>query len=189
MNAAVFSPAQSQKLRSRIENHLEAQQWDKCIDACTSLLQLDRHDHFAQETLATALLQTGQIDAALEAVGRLLQLSPRDPLHRLRFAAILQMQGRNGEALREFERVIAMYPDAPFCNEAREAIEQLDRMQTQQILLMAAEHNDFRWMLERDMTEALESSNFHLSENGFESLRQMIPGSEDPISEPPIRFH
>ncbi len=184
------SSPKSAALRARIESHLKEQHWDECIEACLSLLKLDARHHFAQETLATALLQSGQMDAAIDAVSRLLEISPRDPLHRLRLATLFQMQGRHGESLREFERLLEMYPDSPFCDDAREAVENLDRLQTQQILLMAAEQTGFRWQLERDAAAALESVGFALSENGFESLRQMIPGSEDDISSgPPPRLH
>lgn len=167
--------------KSEAESHFKAQAWPECIDACRSLLKLDPRHHFAQETLATALLQTGQVDEAIRAVERLLEISPRDPLHRLRLATLLQMQGRHGESLREFERILAMYPDASFTDDARTAIENLDRLQTQQILLLASEQDQFRWRLERDPAGALEATNFHLSENGFESLRQMIPGSDEDL--------
>lgn len=170
--------------RSRAESHLKAQAWSECIEACRSLLKLSPRHHFAQETLATALLQTGQVEEAITAVARLLEISPRDPLHRLRLATLLQMQGRNGEALAEFERVLAMYPDAPFSEDAQIAVENLDRLQTQQILLMAAEQDAFRWQLERDPAAALRDNNFYLSENGFESLRQMIPGADEDTVEP-----
>ena len=165
-------------MRARAESSLEQQNWGECIESCRLLLQLDPRHHFAQETLATALLQIGETEAATEAVQRLLELSPRDPLHRLRYATLLQMQDHFGEAAREFERVTLMYPDASFTKDALEAIENLDRMQTSQILMMAAEHDEFRWRLERDMTELLQDQGFYLSENGAESLRQMIPNSE-----------
>ena len=165
-------------MRARAESSLKSQNWDECIENCHLLLKLAPRHHFAQETLATALLQVGQTKAAVAAVKRLLEISPRDPMHRLRYATMLQMQDRFGEAAREFERITLMYPDAPFSPDAREAIENLDRMQTSQILMMAAEHDEFRWRLERDMNELLEEQGFYLSENAAESLRQMIPNSE-----------
>lgn len=190
MNAATSaSPAKVAQWRARAESHLKDQNWNDCIDACRSLLQLDPRHHFAQETLATALLQIGETDAAIAAVRRLLELSPRDPIHRLRYATLLQMENRNGDSLREFERIAAMYPDAPWSADAREAIENLDRLQTSQILMMAAEHDEFRWKLERDMAPLLEENGFHLSENGFETLRQMIPNSEIEVETPAPKFH
>lgn len=175
--------------QSRVEDALKDQSWADCIAACQSLLRLDPRHHFAQETLATALLQLGQVEEAITAVRRLLEISPRDPLHRLRFATLLQMQGRPGESLREFERIALMYPDAPFSDDAREAVENLERLQTQQILLMAAEQDSFRWQLERNPGETLEENGFYLTENGFESLRQMIPGAEDEDFEEKPQIH
>ena len=176
-------------MRARVESDLQQQNWDECIEACRSLLQLDPRHHFAQETLATALLQIGETDAATQAVRRLLELSPRDPMHRLRYATMLQMQDQFGPAAREFERITLMYPDAPFALDALEAIENLDRMQTSQILMLAAEHNEFRWRLEREMTELLEEQEFYLSENAAESLRQMIPSSEIEVEARAPKLH
>lgn len=175
--------------RASAESLMKDQRWDKCIEACQKVLELEPRNHFAQETVATALLQMGQVDEAVIAVARLLEISPRDPLHRLRLATLLQMQGRNGEALHQFERILVMYPDAPFAEDARNAVENLDRVQTQQILLMAAEQDDFRWMLERDPANALASNHFKLSENGYESLRQMIPGADEDSTDPPVVLH
>ncbi len=165
-------------MRNLVESSLQQQKWDECVQSCRSLLKLDPRHHFAQETLATALLQIGETKAATKAIHRLLEISPRDPFHRLRYATMLQMQDQFGEAARQFERVTLMYPNEPFAPDAHEAIENLDRMQTSQILMMAAEHDEFRWKLERDMAELLDENGFYLSENAAESLRQMIPNSE-----------
>ena len=189
MLASTPTPANLSALRARAESHLKEQAWNDCIAACRSLLQLDPRHHFAQETLATALLQIGETGAAISAVHRLLELSPRDPLHRLRYATLLQMENQHGAAAREFDRIVAMYPDAPFSADARDAIEALDRLQTSHILMMAAEHDEFRWKLERDMGALLEENDFYLSENGAESLRQMIPNSEIEVEARAPKLH
>lgn len=178
------------KWRDLAESHLKAQDWAGCIIACHALLKLDPRHHFAQETLSTALLQVGRVDEAIQAVQRLLELSPRDPFHRLRLATLYQMQEQHGASAREFERIAAMYPDAPFAPDALEAIESLDRLQTGQIFLMAAEDARFRWNLERDPLKTLLENDFHLSENSLESLRQMLPAPDDDSNAvPPVRFH
>lgn len=166
-------------LRRRVEARLQAQDWEECIEACRTLLARDARHHFAQEALSTALMQLGRVEDAGDAVARLVELSPRDPFHRLRLATLLQMRGRHGESLREFERVALMYPDEPFSGDARDAVENLDRLQTSQIFLLAAEQLPFRWTLERDPVLALEENGFHLSENGLDSLKQMIPGFDE----------
>ncbi len=189
MNATSSASPQIRTMRARAESSLREQNWDDCIQTCRSLLKLDPRHHFAQETLATALLQIGETKAAIDAVHRLLELSPRDPMHRLRYATMLQMHDQFGAAAREFERVSLMYPNAPFAPDALEAVENLDRMQTSQILMMAAEHDEFRWKLERDMSDLLEENGFYLSENGAESLRQMIPNSEIEVEYRAPKFH
>ncbi|HEX8833503.1 MAG TPA: hypothetical protein VF719_04845, partial [Abditibacteriaceae bacterium] len=95
-------------------------------------------------------------------------------LHRLKYATLLQLQGNSGEALREFQRVLATYPDAPFSSEANDAIEILDNMQIQQVLLRAAEQDGFRLQLQHEFENTLQEFGFHLSENGRETLRYML---------------
>lgn len=153
---------------------MEAQAWPECIAACEAVLQVEPAHHIAQEILATALLHSDQIDGAARVMGQLLRLSPRDPLHRLKFATLLHLQGHLGAALQEFERVTEMYPDALFTLEAYEAVEMLDKIQIQQILMRASEEVEFRLNLQRAFEETLSESGFHLSEGGSESLRHIV---------------
>ena len=104
----------------------------------------------------------------------LLTISPLDPLHRLRLATLLQLQGKLGEATREFERTIEMHGHMPIVAEAYGALENLERMQTQQVLMLASERLDFRRLLETDIIEALDSLGFYLSEGACESLQHTI---------------
>lgn len=156
------------------EAWLEAQNWGACRAACDILLQHSPQHHSAREILATALLQSGDPAAAEEVMRELLKMSPFDPLHRLRLATLLQLQGKLGESAREFERVLDMHRSSPIVAEARDALEVLERMQTQQILLLVSERLDFRRHLEADMETALDTLGFYLSENGRESLQHMI---------------
>jgi tetratricopeptide (TPR) repeat protein len=171
-----------------IEAHLEAQSWIEAATACRALLKISPRHHFAQEMLATALLQAGNLVEAETVMRDLMSQSPRDPLHRLRLATLLQLQGKLGESNREFERVIHLHPHFPLQSEAREAVETLDRMQTQQVLIMASEQLAFRRQLETDMTGALEMLGFHLSESGEDSLRHIISDGV-PATETLVRFH
>lgn len=156
------------------ETLLETQKWEEAVAACRSMLLLAPRHHLAREILATALLQQGEVAEAEVVMRELLQISPLDPLHRLRLATLLQLQGRLGEALIEFRRVIETHPDLPIVEEAHEAIEALDRMQTQQILMRASEQVLFRLAIERDLDETLAEYGFVLSDNGYETLRQMV---------------
>lgn len=178
-SASPWKRSDEEPLRTLIQSQLDANHWEECREACRELLRLCPRHHFALESLATALMQLSRVDEASDVVARLVELSPRDPFHRLRLATLLQMRGKHGESLREFERVAQMYPDEPFSGDAREAVENLDRLQTSQIFLLAAEQLPFRWLLERNPNEALEQNGFYLSENGLDSLKQMIPGFDE----------
>ena len=173
------------------EAQLEAQAWEECIIACHAGLQLAPQHHCTQEILATALLHSGQIETAERVMRNLLLRSPRDPLHRLKLATLLQLQGRLGEALREFQRVLESDANQPLAPEAYEAIDALDKMQIQQILLRASEQTTFRLYLERDFDAALHDIGFHLSEGGREALRHMIGDGqwEDDLGVIPPRIH
>jgi tetratricopeptide (TPR) repeat protein len=156
------------------EVQLEAQDWEACVEACYQVLELSPRHHLVQEILATALLQQGQLEAAEQVMRNLLMLSPRDPLHRLRLATLLQLEGRLGAAVEEYTRVAESYPELSFVQEANEAIEMLDRMQTQQILMRAHEQPAFRMALERNLDEVLAENGFSLSDSGYEALRHMV---------------
>jgi predicted Zn-dependent protease len=172
------------------EAQWDTRNWSGCIKACEALLQLQPRAHAAREMLATALLQDGRPMDAMAMMQELLRMSPRDPLHRLRYATLLQLQGHSGDALREFQLVLHLYPDAPFVEDAHEAVEALDAIQIQQILMMAGEQNDFRHGLQQEMETALDDSGFHLSENGRESLRNMLgDGRPDGEMMMPPRVH
>jgi len=156
------------------ETQLEAQSWQECVNACRELLALQPRNHFALEMLATALLYDGQPKDAALVMRQLLALSPRDPLHRLKLATLLHLQGSLGESLVEFQRVVTAYPDAPFTQEAQEAIEALDRIQIQHILARYSEQADFSHSLQGELDNALLEEGYHLSDSGLESLRHLL---------------
>jgi tetratricopeptide (TPR) repeat protein len=171
------------------EANLSAQNWDLGARACGEILRLEPRHHAALELLATAYLQTNELESAVEVMGQLLAISPRDPLHRLKLATLLQLQGKLGEASLEFQRVLELYPAMPFAEDAAEAVEALDRLQTQQILMMAAEQNAFRLNLERHFDSALAEGGFYLSDSGRESLRHMVSDVNFETTSTPPRFH
>jgi tetratricopeptide (TPR) repeat protein len=193
-NALQLNQTAAQSVRIELwlalaEAHLSAQNWKAGADACSEILRLDARHHSALELLATAHLQTNELENAIDVMEQLLAISPRDPLHRLKLATLLQLQGKLGEASLEFQRVLELYPGMPFTEDASEAVDALDRLQTQQILMLAAEQNSFRLNLERHFDRALLESGFYLSENGRESLRHMVADvNTDTVSAPP-RFH
>jgi tetratricopeptide (TPR) repeat protein len=174
LNRVAAPLAQTRLLLALAETHMGAQHWEEGAEVCRAILAIDPRHHSALELLATAFLQTNQIDSAIEIMEQLLLLSPLDPLHRLKLATLLQLKGRLGESSREFQRVLETHGEFPFAQDAAEAVEVLDRLQTQQILMLAAEQNSFRLRLERQFDEALFEGGFYLSETGRESLRHMV---------------
>jgi hypothetical protein len=118
-----------------------------------------------------------------------LRVSPRDPLHRLKLATLLQLQDNTAEAAQEYERVLAAHPDAPFTAEAQGALEMLDNLQMQQILMRAANDIAFRRAVETSLDEALLSGGFYLSEGARETLRQNLADGRPPIAPAPPRIH
>jgi len=176
-------------LQSLLEVQVEMQKWDAALNSSDELLQLAPRHHFALEARATAQLHSGRIDEAAQTLRALLQISPRDPLHRLKYATLLQLQDKSGEALREFARVAQSFPDAPFASDARDAIEMLDSMQIQQILMRASEQTYFRLELQRELDETLAQHGFDLSEAGRESLRHIVDDGRPPSENIAPRVH
>ena len=156
------------------ETWAENQDWSACENASRDLMQLAPRHLAAREILATCLLQQGRVAEAETQVRALLKMSPRDPLYRLKLATLLQIGGKSGESLQEFERVVANYPDAPFAGEAREAIDLLDNLQIQQVVMRLNEQPQFEQQLRADMTETLSDHGFKLTDEGRESLRHMM---------------
>lgn len=175
--------------QSLAETFAEAQDWAECATACRFLLQIAPHHHAAREILATALLHLERTADAENQIRELLVLSPRDPIHRLKLATLLQMQGKSGDALREFERVALAYPNAPFASEAAEAIELLDNLQLQQLLMRAAETPVFRQEMQNSLDETLRENGFYLTDEGRESLRHMMSDGRPPEAARPPRIH
>lgn len=171
------------------ETQAEAQNWNECVAACRSLLHIAPRHHAAREILSTALLHIEQLPEAESVLRELLVLSPRDPLHRLKLATLLQMQGKSGQALREFERVVETYPEAPFAGEAEEAIELLDNLQMQQLLMRAGEQPFFRLQMQTELDETLRENGFHLTDEGRESLRHMMSDGRLAPAPERVRLH
>ncbi len=171
------------------ETQTEAQNWSECIASCRALLKIAPRHHLGREILATALLHSEQLMETENVLRELLVLSPRDPLHRLKLATLLQMQGKSGEALREFERVVEGYPEAPFAEEAREAIDLLDHLQMQQLMMRAGEQPTFRQQMQNALDQTLNENGFQLTDEGRESLRHMMSDGRLAPEPERVRLH
>lgn len=171
------------------ETQLESQSWQACVNSCQALLKLSPNHHLALEILATALIQSGDPVSAEEVIRKLLLLSPLDALHRLRLGTLLHIQGKLGESAREFERVLTL-SQIPFVrDEAANSIENLEQMQIQQVLVIAAEQPEFRHELESDIDTALDSLGFYLTDNGKEMLLHTLWDNSLPEIEKPQLLH
>ena len=171
------------------ETWAEGQNWSACENVCRDLIAFAPRHLAAREILATCLLQQGRVEAAENEVRTLLKMSPRDPLYRLKLATLLQLSGKSGESLQEFERVVANYPDAPFANEAREAIDLLDNLQIQQVVMRLNEQPQFEQQLRADMSETLSDNGFKLTDEGRESLRHMMSDGRLEAAPPKMFLH
>ena len=171
------------------ENFAEAHDWTQCIEASHALLRIAPRNHNARELLATSYLHTGRVLEAEQTIRELLQMSPRDPLHRLKLATLLQIQSKSGESLEEFKRVVAAFPEAPFAAEAREAIELLDNLQIQQVMMRLNEQPTFEQQMRYDLENTLRDNGFHLTDEGRESLRHMMSDGRPENAPPKIYLH
>lgn len=159
------------------ETFLETQDWGKSRHVCQYILRALPRDHGAREVLSTALLQDGKVLEATAVMRELLALSPLDPLHRFKLATLLQIQGNHAQAHREYSRVLAQTRGGGYGemeSDAADIIEMLDNVQIREILTRAGDDFEFAQELLSNFDDALQDGDFHLSENGLGSLRQMI---------------
>ena len=159
------------------ETFLETQDWEKSQHVCRFVLRALPRDTSAREVLSTALLQDGKVLEATAVMRELLSLSPLDPLHRFKLATLLQIQGNHAEAHREYSRVLAQTQGGSYGemkSDAESIIEILDNLQIRDILTRAGDDFEFAQELLSNFDDALQDGEFHLSENGLGSLRQMI---------------
>ena len=129
------------------------------------------------EALAETLLEDQRWDDCIVACHSLLELAPRHHWGRELLATALLHSDRVGAAesiMRELQYVVETHTPGTLRDEAVEAIETLDKMQTQHILMRAAGEWHFRTQLESELDDALEENGFLLSDSGRESLRYML---------------
>jgi len=169
--------------------HGEASRWEECVSACDAVLRNNPRHHAALEMKSAALLHSGDIEGATQSLQSLIRLSPRDPLHRLKYATLLQLQNETPAALREYERVLAAHPNAPFAEEARNAVELLDGLQMQQVMMRASEDLAFRREIQNSLDDALRSSGFYISDGARETLRQNLSDGRPKAPLSPPRVH
>lgn len=184
-----LSPAARAKAMAQLGKLEKQMDWDGMMTEARRVIALDPGHHPLYEMLVTALMQSGEVGPAIAASRRLMAISPRDPRYRMNLATLLHVAGNLGESAQQFDNVVNLFPDSQFVEEAMGHIENLDRMQTQQILLLAAEQEEFRWGLERNLAGTLEVHGFCLSQHGYDTLRQMIPGTDEELEEAPTRWH
>ena len=127
----------------------------------------------ALDTLGAAYVQSGDVAAALRVANALIRIDPDAPVHHFKKALLCQHQSNVSQAVLEFTQAILLDPNGEHADDAREALENLDTYQLNQIVTLAIEDTVFRVKLTRDAVEAVEERGFFLSETGKQILNEL----------------
>jgi tetratricopeptide (TPR) repeat protein/transglutaminase-like putative cysteine protease len=97
----------------RLDRAEDAMRWYQKV------LALRHDDGQVRASLATLLLDRGDVDGALELLGEAIRLSPGDPFLRLRRADLLAANGRPEPAEADYQAAARLSPDEPEVHERR----------------------------------------------------------------------
>ena len=152
---------------------LDSNRFGDAIDVCERLIAIFPKHIIARDVLGISYMQMGFIDKALRVTDELIRLDPTSAHHHFKKAVLLQQKGAIAPAMASFLRVMDMNFDAEITDEARDAIEMLDKYQLKQILTIASGDCIFRAKLVLDPISASQEKGFILSHNGMSILAHL----------------
>ena len=164
---------------------------ERAISVSHILIKLVPNHIDAHSMLGAAYMLQGDVEAALRVSNTLIRLDPETPAHHFRKALLCQHQNEVALAVDEFLHTLRLDPDGPLADPARDALENLDLFQLNNIITLALEDAVFRAQLMRDPVGAAEDRGFALSPMGIHLLTdfcdQALP--ECPANPRPSRYH
>jgi tetratricopeptide (TPR) repeat protein len=152
---------------------LERGDFARAIETGRSILKSCPRHIGALDALGAAYVQSGDVEAAIRVANALIRIDPEAPVHRFKKALLCQHYGDVSQAVQEFTQAILLDPSGTHAADAREALENLDTYQLNQIVTLAIEDTVFRVKLTRDAVEAVEERGFCLSETGKQILLEL----------------
>jgi tetratricopeptide (TPR) repeat protein len=170
---------------------IEAGDPDRALSASQALIKLVPRHISAHNALGAIYMQRGDVDAAMRVTNTLIRLDPKSPAHHFKKALLCQHKGEVALAVQEFTITHRLDPEGLYSDAAREALENLDSYQINQVLTLAMEDVVFRAKLLRDAPEAAEDRGFALSDMGNHILGELCTQllTEVPDRCRPLRYN
>jgi tetratricopeptide (TPR) repeat protein len=170
---------------------IEAGDPERALAAGHALIKLAPRHLAAHNALGAIYMQRGDIDAAIRVTNTLIRLDPGCPAHHFKKALLYQHKGEVALAVEEFTSAYRMDADGMYGDAARDALENLDTFQINQVLTLAMEDIVFRTKLIRDTPTAAAERGFALTDMGNHILGELC---EQLLTEPssrcrPLRYN
>lgn len=178
-HALQLQPHRTDAREKMAELYLEAGNVEAAIEQASQVLRYEPDNITVRPLLVAAYLERGDWSAALRVLDDLIARAPNEPMYHFHQAQLFQELGQWGLALVAYDRVVQIGSDPQLVQRAREAINQLDRIQLDQILTLALEDPQFRALLLDQPEEALLNRHFALSREGFAALRLLTVQLQD----------
>lgn len=138
-----------------------------------TLIKLSPRHIAAHSALGMAFMNLNNMEAALRVTNTLIRLDPDNAAHHYKKALLCQHQGEVALAVHEFTITVRLDPHGSHATPAREALENLDAFQLNQVLTLSMEDVVFRTKLFRDPLEAVEERGYSLSDTGSQILLEL----------------
>ncbi len=171
--AAALEPTRQAAYELLMTIAIEAGDSERVILASNALIRLMPRHLLAYSALSNAYIQQGDIDAAMRVTSILIRLDPHTAAHRFRRAMLCQHKGEIGMAVQELVIALNVEPEGPYAEAAFDALQTLDLLQIEQIMVLAGEDSVFRAKFMRDANESARERGFILSDSGNNLLREL----------------
>jgi len=171
--AAALEPHRQAAYELLMTIAIEAGNSERVIFASNALIRLMPRHLLAYSAQSNAYIQQGDIDAAMRVTTTMIRLDPHTAAHRFRKAMLCQHKGEVGLAVHELAIALSLEPLGPYAEAASDALQMLDLMQIEQIMVLAGEDSVFRIKFQREPNETARERGFILSESGENLLREL----------------
>jgi tetratricopeptide (TPR) repeat protein len=189
--AISLAPNRTVGLELLMDIAIEAGDPNRALAASQALIKLVPRHLSAHNALGAIYMQRGDVDAAIRVTNTLIRLDPKNPANHFKKALLCQHKGEVGLAVEEFTLAYRLDPDGIYADPARDALENLDSYQINQVLTLAMEDLVFRAKLMRDAEDAVAERGYALSSMGNHILGELCEDLLDdvPTQCRPLRYN
>jgi tetratricopeptide (TPR) repeat protein len=176
--AVALAPDDAKSREDLAQMYLESSRYDEAIVECKAVLRLAPKNLFARDIMSVAYLQKGDTDKALVVNDELIRLSPNDPRNHFKRGILCQQRGDWQGAMQSLMLAQSIAsPNSVEEDEAQEAIDELDRHQVKQLVLLISEDRLLQIRMIRDPDETTAERGYALSPVALAFVQQVASGA------------